>query len=194
MTDPSLLESLNGQQYLVVRPVGDVASFYAAEQQALLRVLPDSVMHPHTGHVTLRGFAEPDRVDALRDVLTRWAADQPPLHLEVEGVDGFPPPFQILIARLRRSPSLVEAYANLTAVLDTTDFWRIGELPLDDWVFHLSLAYASNLSEVDWTRAHQNSRRDLQTVPAETATAVEFVWYRDGVEYSERLPFRDVGV
>ncbi len=58
MTDASLLDSLNGQQYLVVRPAGSVASFYETEQGALLRVLPDSVTHPNTGHVTLRPLTE----------------------------------------------------------------------------------------------------------------------------------------
>jgi hypothetical protein len=31
MTDPELLESLRGQQYLVLRPVADVAAFYDEE-------------------------------------------------------------------------------------------------------------------------------------------------------------------
>ncbi len=187
MTDASLLDSLNGQQYLVVRPAGSVASFYETEQGALLRVLPDSVTHPNTGHVTLRGFYEPERVDALRDLLARWASEQPAIRLQVEGVDGFPPPFQVLIARLQRTPSLVEAYASLTAVLDATDFCRIGELPLDEWVFHLSLVYASTLSEPDWASAHEDTRRELQPAPAEVSSAVEFVWYENGIEHSEQL-------
>lgn len=187
MTDASLLESLSGQQYLVVRPAGDVASFYETEQAALLRALPGSVTHPNTGHVTLRGFHEPERVDALREVLAHWASEQPGIRLRVEGVDGFPPPFQVLIARLQRTPSLVDAYSTLTAVLDATDFCRIGELPLDEWVFHLSLAYASTLSGPDWAEAHVNSRRELDPAPAEVSHAVEFVWYENGAERSEQL-------
>jgi len=187
MTDPSLLDSLDGQQYLVVRPAADVASFYETEQEALLRALPGSVTHPNTGHVTLRGFYEPDRVHALRDLLARWASEQPAIQLRVEGVDGFPPPFQVLIARLQRTPSLVEAYASLTAVLDATDFYRIGELPLDEWIFHLSLVYGSTLCEPDWAEAHEGSQRELDPAPAEVSFAVEFVWYENGIERSEQL-------
>ncbi|MBP2436351.1 2'-5' RNA ligase family protein [Microbacterium amylolyticum] len=187
MTDPSLLDSLNGQQYLVVRPAGKVASFYETEQESLLSVLPGSVSFPNTGHVTLRGFYEPERVDALRELLVRWASEQPAIRLQVEGVDGFPPPFQVLIARLQRTPSLIEAYASLTAALDATDFYRIGELTLDEWVFHLSLVYASTLSEPDWEKAHEVSRRELDPAPAEVCATVEFVWYENGIERSERL-------
>lgn len=187
MTDPSLLDSLNGQQYLVVRPAGRVASFYETEQESLIRVLPDSVSFPNTGHVTLRGFYEPERVDALRELLVRWASEQPAIRLQVDGVDGFPPPFQVLIARLQRTPTLVEAYASLTAALDATDFYRIGELPLDEWVFHLSLVYASTLSEPDWAEAHEDSRRELDPAPTEVCSTVEFVWYENGIERSEQL-------
>lgn len=150
-------------------------------------MLPGSVTHPNTGHVTLRGFCEPERVDSLRDLLVRWASEQPAIRLHVEGVDGFPPPFQVLIARLRRTQSLVEAYAGLTAVLNATDFYRIGELPLDEWVFHLSLVYASTLSEPDWAEAHEESRRELDPAPAEVSSTVEFVWYNNGIEHSEQL-------
>jgi hypothetical protein len=147
MTDPSLLEALHSQQYLVLRPVAQVASFYDEEQSALRDRLPDSISYPNTGHVTLRGFYEPDRVQILRAALATWAAAQPTIALQVDAVDGFPPPFQVLIARLQRSGSLLEAYASLTRLLDSTDFHHIGELPLEQWVFHLSLIYAQTLEE-----------------------------------------------
>ena len=187
MTDAALLHSLDGQQYLVVRPRGSVASFYEAEQEKLLGSLRSSVSHPNTGHVTLRGFYEPERVDLLRAALVRWASEQPAIHLEIDGVDGFPPPFQVLIARLKRTWSLLNAYATLTAALDATDFCRIGELPLDEWIFHLSLVYAKTLSPSDWERVNEASRRAIDVAPAEVCPRVEFVWYEKGVEHAEEL-------
>ncbi len=62
MTDPAALASLEGQQYVVLRPTAEVGAFYAAEQRTLLDRLPSALPHPNTGHVTLRGFAEPDRL------------------------------------------------------------------------------------------------------------------------------------
>lgn len=90
MTDANLLESLEGQQYLVLRPGGSVAAFYDEEQAALSTVLPSSITGPNTGHVTLRGFHEPERVAALKSVLAAWARHRSPVEMEVVGVDGFP--------------------------------------------------------------------------------------------------------
>src|SRR5947209_7482758 len=113
MTDSALLDSLDGQQYLVLRPTAAVAAFYTAEQARLRRLLPGSLQHPNAGHVTLRGFYEPTRIDELKRTLAAWAKQQGAIELQVDRVDGFPPPFQVLIARLERTPSLVDAYASL---------------------------------------------------------------------------------
>jgi len=188
MTDPTLLDSIDGQQYLVLRPTGPVADFYDAEQSSLRRSLPDSVSFPNTGHVTLRGFWEPTRVHELKNVLKDWAARQPPITVRVDAVDGFPTPFQVLISRLERSTSLVDAYAALTSALDATDFHRIGELPLDQWVFHLSLIYCNSMSEDDWLSVAAQSAKDLPVRPSELLTTAEFVWYEDGIEHSETVP------
>lgn len=188
MTDPATLASLEGQQYVVLRPAAEVGAFYATQQRILLDRLPSGLPHPNTGHVTLRGFAEPDRVDALRDTVRSWAATQDPIEVAVEAIDGFPAPFQVLIARLRRSPALTAAYASLTRTLDATDFERIGELALDDWVFHLSLVYCAALSDDEW-RAHLDaSRRPIAPAPTELISAAEFVWYSGGAEHSEIVP------
>ncbi|MFE4467753.1 hypothetical protein ACFRFH_02970 [Leifsonia sp. NPDC056824] len=76
MTDPATVASLEGQQYLVLRPAADVAAFYKEEQRDALDRLPSGLPHPNTGHVTLRGFAEPEpeRVDALLDTVSAWAS------------------------------------------------------------------------------------------------------------------------
>lgn len=188
MTDPALLESLNGQQYLVLRPSGRVAEFYDAEQASLKAGLPDSISHPHTGHVTLRGFHEPTRVQDLRDAVAVWAGKQAPIEVRVDAVDGFPAPFQILVARLQRSATLVEGYVGLTAALDETDFQRIGELPLEQWIFHMSLVYCGTLGVSDWQKVYTKCARDVESRPREELAEVEFVWYENGVEHAEAMP------
>ena len=189
MTDPALLEQLEGQQYLVLRPASDIASFWDDSRESLRRVAPQEVSYPNTGHVTLRGFHEPHHVGALKEVLTEWAGRQRQIDLRVEEIDGFPPPFQIIIARLERTSSLVDAYADLTSLLDTTEFHRIGELSLDEWVFHLSLIYAGRLSEAQWDAMHRTSRRSPDPQPAEVITSADFVWYANGVEHVDTLEF-----
>jgi hypothetical protein len=167
MTDPALLESLNGQQYLVLRPEDEVETFWDLSRESLRESIAQPVSYPHTGHVTLRGFSEPDRVDELKAALTTWAQVQPPIELKVAGIDGFPPPFQIVHAELERTSSLVSAYAGLTSLLDSTDF----------------------LDEVSWARTYDRCRRALEHRPSETITSADFVWYADGVEHVERLMF-----
>jgi hypothetical protein len=93
------------------------------------------------------------------------------------------------IARLARTPSLVAGYAGLTPLLDSTDFHRIGELPLDEWVFHLSLIYAGSLDEIGWQALHDRSRRAVEPRPKEVITSAEFVWYTHGIEHVETLRF-----
>ncbi len=189
MTDPDQLASLNGQQYVVLRPSQAVLRFYDVEKQALGTKLSRTVPSPHTGHVTLRGFAESDRVPEVEEAVRAWAKRQEPILLEVEGIDGFPPPFSVVIARLARTSELVGAYGSLTTLLDETDLVRIGELPLDQWVFHMSLAYCSGLSEADWVALLALAKREVFRGPSETISEVEFVWYEDSVEHSEVIPF-----
>ena len=154
-------------------------------------VLVASLPHPNSGHVTLRGFFEPERVEALRDRVRSWGAVTPAIELRIEAVDGFPPPFQVVIARLTRRDSLVDAYTSLTEVLDSTDFRRIGELPLDEWVFHLSVAYAGELDGPGWDALLSGYQREIVPAPAECVSSVDFVWYDDDGEHTESIPLQE---
>lgn len=186
MDTPEQLASLDGQQYLVLRPTATVAEMYGAEQDAALRRA--RMPHPHTGHVTLRGFYEPERRDELRELVHEWAARQAPIEVTVEAVDVFPTPWQIVILRLARSASLIAAYSTLTSALEATDFRRLGELSLEDWTFHLSVVYGKTLSPEEWETLARASVRDLDDRPSETVTAAELVWYEGGVEHAEVIP------
>lgn len=189
MTGPELLASLAGQQYIVLRPSASVMTMYERVQTTAKSTLSSVVTYPNTGHITLRGFFEPDRVEDLKQVVRQWAAEQGSIELRVEAVASFPAPFKIMIARLERTPSLQDAYAGLTARLDQTDFNRIGELSLADWVFHMSIAYCSELSGDAWDSTKRAFESELTDGPVEVATEVEFVWYQDGMEHRENMAF-----
>ncbi|UNK70208.1 2'-5' RNA ligase family protein [Microbacterium sp. H1-D42] len=193
MTDAGQLRDLEGQQYVVLRPTGAVATEFDRMQDAARRRidaagLSDAVRYPGAAHVTLRGLYEPERVDQVREVVRRWAARQHPIELAFDAVDSFPAPWQIVIARLARTPSLLHAYASLTEALDDTDLRRIGELSLDEWTFHLSTVYAKNLDAADWARLASDTAHDYATPPAETIGEVEFVTYFDAAEHREVFP------
>lgn len=186
MSTPEQLASLEGQQYVVLRPGGAVARLYETEQRKALQLA--DLPHPHTGHVTLRGFSEPEGYEAVAALVREWASEQHPIDVSVEAVDVFPEPWQIVILRLTRAASLVDAYATLTSTLEPTDFRRLGELAVEDWTFHLSVVYGKALAPTAWDGIAQASRRDLATPASVTIDEVEFVSYRDGVEHVEVMP------
>lgn len=188
MDTPDQLERLEGQQYVVLRPTGAVAEIYRDVQDTALARLGAPIRHPHTGHITLRGFYEPERRRELATLVRSWAAQQAPIEVSAEAVDEFPTPWQILIVRLARSASLVSAYSSLTTALDGTDVRRLGELPLEEWTFHLSVLYGKTLDPVEWTRFAEAESRTLEPTPVETITEAELVWYEDGIEHAEVLP------
>lgn len=188
MDTPDQLASLEGQQYLVLRPSSAVAEVYREIQETALDRLGIPARRPHTGHVTLRGFSEPERREELAALIRTWAAQQEPIEVSAEAVDVFPLPWQILIVRLARSVSLVSAYSTLTATLDATDYRRLGELPLADWTFHLSVLYGKTLDAADWSRFAKAEVRPLSPAPTEVIAEAELVWYEDGIEHAEVLP------
>ncbi|GGD87137.1 2'-5' RNA ligase family protein [Microbacterium murale] len=188
MNDPRQLASLEGQQYLVLRPSGAVAADYRAVQDAVLPTLPAGTKHPHTEHVTLRGFYEPDRLEDVRTVVRTWAAAQHPIEITTEAIDTFPAPWQIVIARLVRTASLVSAYATLTDTLAITDFRRLDERSLDDWTFHMSVVYGKALDADAWSALERSITREYAERPTEIVSEAEFVWYSGGVEHHEVMP------
>lgn len=188
MTDAGQLRDLEGQQYIVLRPVGAVMREFDRVQDAARSLLGDSVRYPGAAHVTLRGLYEPERVDQVRDLVRQWAARQHPIEVAFDAVDAFPAPWQIIIARLARTASLTQAYASLTEALDRTDLRRIGELPLEDWVFHLSTVYAKALDAADWAHLASDFAHEYATPAAETIAEVEFVTYFDATEHREVFP------
>lgn len=186
MTSPAQLASLEGQQYLVLRPTRAVSDVYRAEQRSALGRL--DAPHPHTEHVTLRAFQEPERRDEVLALIREWAAAQRPIEVVAEAVDVFPTPWQVVILRLSRTPTIVSAYATLSDTLEGTDFRRLDERSTDDWTFHLSVIYARTLAPAAWAELSHTSRRSLSSRPSETVSDVEFVWYQDGSEHSEVIP------
>lgn len=188
MDTPEQLASLEGQQYLVLRPTIGVASLYREVQDAALARFGGRIPHPHTEHVTLRGFFEPERRDELSALIRGWAAHQHPIEVRAEAVDAFPAPWQVLIVRLARTASLVSAYANLSAALERTDLRRLDELTVDDWTFHLSVVYGRSLEPAEWEEFRTASMSELGRTPSETIAEAELVWYQDGAEHAEVFP------
>ena len=75
MDDPAQLTSLEGQQYLVLRPTIAVASLYREVQDAALARLGGDTPHPRTEHVTLRGDLSLPPTETIAEAELVWYED-----------------------------------------------------------------------------------------------------------------------
>lgn len=92
MATPDQLASLEGQQYLVLRPTESVGAAYEHLQQSAVEIFGADIRRPHTGHVTLRAFFEPQRREEISEILRNWGGPSRPLSSERKLWTLFPHP------------------------------------------------------------------------------------------------------
>jgi hypothetical protein len=185
ITDSAHLAAVAGTAYACLRPSGDVATIYH-EVQELIRAAAPSLSFPNV-HCSLKGFGTPEwrvdeeRLDACAAVVDAVARRSPQLELEVDGLDMFTE-LSLPIVRIRATEELGRALRALRVGADRPgcppgDDDRI---PSDDWVFHLSLAYAEDDHESDAVRRVL----DATTLPPARCSVgeLELVYFDGGVE------------
>jgi 2'-5' RNA ligase len=183
--DPAHIALLEGQRYVVLRPNGAVQDAYTEVRERVQDKLAGlQVSYPTQPHVTLAGFGKGTSIDAVREVVADWAPTVPPLRLEVEDLGVFPSPFQIVIARLRRTSELAGALTTLRERARRYKLVDVATVEPPEWIFHMSVAYCSALSAAAWA----DVAAWVETVPVAaaecTVTEVELVAIDDGQEYS----------
>jgi 2'-5' RNA ligase len=187
ITDPDHLAVVEGQRYVVFRPVGQVQRTFETLQRQLRETLADPrISFPLTGHVTLRGFPIGTSVESITRMVEAWALTVPPLMIEAEALATFPPPWQVVIVQVRTTPELERAYGSLAEAA------RRGGLPVlpelerteKEWVFHMSLCYCTGLDDAAWRQTVE--RADPLRVSPVTCVVdeVEVIAFDEG---SERL-------
>lgn len=153
MNDPAHIALLDGQRYVVLRPVGAVREEYSRLQRKVMERLTGlQVSFPAHPHVTLLGLAKGTAVETVRELVAEWSPMAPPQRLEIESVGVFPSPFQIVIVRVRKTPDLVCALTSLRDLARQRGLPDLATIPPADWVFHLSVAYCSEVSSTAWAR------------------------------------------
>lgn len=151
MTDPELLTALRGQQYLVLRPTGAVAQEFDRVTDAVRASAPEGVRFPSAPHVTLAGFAAPDRLAELRDRVSEWAAGSSPLRVAIEALAVFPAPHRVVVLRVRRTAELAAAMAGVREAGRLSDLVALDEgIAPERWVFHLTVAYGRDADDDAW--------------------------------------------
>jgi len=183
--NPGHIRTLERQRFVVLRPLPAVTKIHREVQRTLrqkLATLP--VSYPAQAHVTLCGFAAGAELGSVQDLVRRWARSVPPLIIEVERVTSFPPPFQVVVVQVRRTPELSAALAGLRQRAQTERFDVSTNMPVDRWIFHMSVAYCSELSLSDWHEL-ASAVETLHVPPMQcTVESTEVVAFDDGREYS----------
>lgn len=188
INDPAHLDRLKGHRYIVLRPNDAVSATHATVQSVVRTKFSDlAISYPARAHVTLTGFPPGTPLEAVQVLVHLWATGVPSLLLEVERVSVFPSPFQIVIVQVRKTAALFHALGSLRTLAKRQGLpdWPEGTLPsVDDWVFHMSVAYCSTLSVADW--ATMTSFSESLTVPSVSCVAheAELVAFDEGREYS----------
>ncbi len=192
--DPSLRAGLEGQAYVVLRPTGSIVEQFSTARQRLRNQLTGRPLtHPNSAHVTIKGFPRGSDHAAVERVVDRWAAQADPLLIRIEDIDVFGPPTKAVIFRVTKTDALKRAYTTLFAESDAEGLPYFGTSPrrtVDEWTFHISIAYCERLSDEDWSRAADDAR-SLAIEPADCIVReAELVHYLGGEEYTRRVPLR----
>jgi 2'-5' RNA ligase len=183
--DPAQIAELEGQRYVVLRPIGAVAAAYRDVRRAVGTALHGRPAPcPAEPHVTLAGVGERADVPRLQALVAEWATHVTPLRLEIERVGVFPAPFQIIIVQIRRTPELFDALSSLRRCVSGEGLHEVAAVSPEEWVFHMSVAYCSKLSAAEWDDV-VTAVEQIAVAPAtEVVAAVELVAFDDRQEYS----------
>lgn len=183
--DPAQIAELEGQRFVVLRPVGAVAAAYRDVQRAVGTALHGRPAPcPAEPHVTLAAVGERAAVQRLQELVAEWAKHVTPLRLEVERLSVFPAPFQTVIAQIRRTPELFGALSSLRRCVGDEGLHDLAAVSSEEWVFHMSVAYCSRLPAAEWDDVVTTVETMHVAPAAEVVTAVEVVAFDDRQEYS----------
>ena len=183
--DPEHLRLLAGQRYVVLRASDQVRAAYLAIQSLVKDSLAGlNVSYPAEPHVTLLGLGAGTGLDAVRGLVTEWASDVAPLHLEIERLSVFSPPFQIVIVEIRKTQDLFGAMSRLRERAQQRGLADLAKITPSDWVFHLSVAYCSSLNATSWDAASRFADGLVVPVAQCVTSEVEIVAFDDEQESS----------
>jgi hypothetical protein len=140
------------------------------------------VSYPAEPHVTLLGVDAATREQDVHDLVTDWAADVAPLDIQAPRVRVFPPPFQIVIVEVLRTPALAQALSNLRGDAQRRGVRDLARIAPEDWTFHMSVAYCSALAPDAWADVCQWAETLAMPIAQAALAEVEIVTFKVGRE------------
>ncbi|MGE5226850.1 MAG: serine hydrolase domain-containing protein [Planctomycetaceae bacterium] len=158
IVDAAFLREVAGSAVAVLRPCGDVLDLFGELQGRLLDRFPEVAWSVPAAHCSLKGFgssAAPLRLEdeaAAAEAVASWAAltERPTLHAEAVGVFDTPDEGRIVYVRVGASAALRAALATVRARTAGLPASGSDVVATEDWIFHLSLAYAEAVDDALW--------------------------------------------
>jgi hypothetical protein len=180
---PADLARLQGQRYVVLRPFGDIVAEFERVKRALAQRFQNvAISYVARPHLTLAGFEAGTALESVSRLAALWATTVRPLTIQAEAVGFFP--FRIAIVRVRKTPELSEALGLLRLHAMQEGPPCFSAVPVEEWVFHLSIGYCHALAQGDW----QEVMEFLNTLTMPhvdcTVAEAEVVAFDSGTEYS----------
>jgi len=185
LDDQAHIDELSGQRFVVLRASAELRASYRESQNFFrehLRGLP--VSYPAWPHVTLCGFAAGTPLVEAQRLVGTWAVTIPPLRIEVGDLSWFPPPFQIVIVEIQKTPALFAALAELRALAEKEGLCVSTVVPVEQWRLHMSIAYCSRLPETEWRGVVAFVQTSKVARVFAEVNAAELVAFDKGQEYS----------
>jgi 2'-5' RNA ligase len=185
LDDANHIARLDRQRFVVVRAPVPLARAYRDVQSRVRDNFAGwPISYPAQPHVTLCGFVAGTSLAQLQNVVRLWAAQTPPFGIAISGVNWFAAPFQIVVVEVRRTNALVAALTSLRAGAEREGLEISNVVPVDQWRFHMSVAYCSELSESQWQEVVGLVETWKAPTLHEIANTVEVVAFDRGEEYS----------
>jgi|GEM_PF-5484084 len=183
ITDPGLIEELEGSSYLVLRPTGEVLEKFLEVKRAL-QCVTKAGRYVGAPHVTLLNVAPGHSLDVLKQVVARWAAARSTLRIVVRKVEATQFGFPLATMVVEPSSPLTRSMASLRELANTTSLPYGREVAVDDWIFHISLLDYASVAP-DEARAVAGLLNEYEAFSSTcTVGQAELVTYRNGAENS----------
>jgi 2'-5' RNA ligase len=185
IADPTHLSELDRQRFVVLRMPQTATEMYGHVQGLVrqrLSALP--VSYPARPHVTLCGFPAGTVLAAVQETVESWARSIPSLAIEVERMSTFPPPFQVVIVQVRKTPELLAAVAGLRRQAEERRLVLSTLVPADQWIFHMSVAYCAGLGAAAWHELTEFIEKLQVPLTQCVVHEAEVVAFDDAREYS----------
>lgn len=182
--DPDHIRALDRQRFIVLRPAAVVSECYRHVQGVLRQQLSGfHVSYPARAHVTFAGFAAGTPLASVQDLVSGWIGDVPALQIEVQRATFFPAPFQTAILQVLKTAALFAALQGLRRKAQERGLSISTITPAEEWVFHMSLAYCSNVNSTEWSRLVPLIETLRVPSASSVVETVEIVAFDAGREY-----------